>query len=156
MGDKITLRWQGLLVGGTPPKDPDAQGALPSFIGSIQRFILNNINYFELAKISTRGCEYKYLLKRNVIKCAHRGNSFLNFIYSFGRLAQSAHDLQVPETRETSVARAHDHVLVEEHVHRIADTEGLLENGGVFPVQDQTHVRTVILQRRQTQRLRAR
>lgn len=58
MGDKITLRWQGILVGGTPPKDPDALASLPSFIGSIQRFILNKINYFDLAKISTRGCEY--------------------------------------------------------------------------------------------------
>ncbi|VVC42463.1 Concanavalin A-like lectin/glucanase domain,EGF-like domain,Laminin G domain [Cinara cedri] len=55
MGDKITLKWQGLLVGGTPPKDPDSQSALPSFIGSIQQFTLNNINYFDLAKISTRG-----------------------------------------------------------------------------------------------------
>lgn len=58
MGDKITLKWQGLLVGGTPPKDPDAQGALPNFIGNIQQLILNNINYFDLAKISTRGCKY--------------------------------------------------------------------------------------------------
>ncbi|KAL4134816.1 hypothetical protein QTP88_006525 [Uroleucon formosanum] len=55
MEDKITLRWQGLLVGGTPPKDPDALANLPSFIGSIQQFVLNKINYFDLAKISTKG-----------------------------------------------------------------------------------------------------
>lgn len=58
MEDKITLRWQGLLVGGSPPKDPDAMANLPSFIGSMQQFILNKINYFDLAKISTRGCEH--------------------------------------------------------------------------------------------------
>lgn len=59
MEDKITLKWQGLLIGGLPPKDPDAMASLPSFIGSIQRFVLNKIDYFELAKISTRGCKCK-------------------------------------------------------------------------------------------------
>jgi len=58
MEDKITLRWQGLLVGGTPPKDPAALANLPSFIGSIQQLILNKINYFDLAKISTKGCKF--------------------------------------------------------------------------------------------------
>lgn len=57
MEDKITLRWQGLLVGGLPPKDPEALVNLPNFIGSIQQFVLNRINYFDLAKISTRGCK---------------------------------------------------------------------------------------------------
>lgn len=57
MEDKITLRWQGLLVGGSAPKDEDALANLPSFIGSMQQFILNKVNYFDLAKISARGCK---------------------------------------------------------------------------------------------------
>lgn len=62
MENKITLRWQGLLVGGSAPKDQDALANLPSFIGSMQQFILNKINYFDLAKISTRGCEFPYFI----------------------------------------------------------------------------------------------
>lgn len=56
MKGAISLRWQGVLVGGSSPKDPDALANLPSFIGSIQQFIINKINYFDLAKISARGC----------------------------------------------------------------------------------------------------
>lgn len=62
MDDKITLRWQGLLVGGTPPKDPDALANLPSFIGTMQQFVLNKINYFDLGKISTRGCKFLLII----------------------------------------------------------------------------------------------
>lgn len=58
MEDKITLKWQGLLIGGLSPKDPEAMANLPSYIGSIQQFIVNKINYFELAKISTKVCKY--------------------------------------------------------------------------------------------------
>lgn len=62
MGDQISLRWQGLLVGGSAPKDQDALANLPSFIGSMQQFILNKINYFDLAKVSTRGCKFSYFI----------------------------------------------------------------------------------------------
>jgi hypothetical protein len=58
MENNIALRWQGLLIGGSPPKDSEAMVNLPSFIGSIQQFVLNKINFFDLAKISTRGCKY--------------------------------------------------------------------------------------------------
>lgn len=57
MEGEIGLRWQGLLVGGSSPKDPDVLASLPSFIGSVQRFTMNNVDYFGLAKISTNGRE---------------------------------------------------------------------------------------------------
>lgn len=76
-------------------------------------------------------------------------------IRSFGRLAQSSHDFEIPKTRQTALAGEHDYVPVEEHVRRPAAVEGLLPNGGVLPVQDQAHVRHVLLQRREAQRLRA-
>lgn len=66
MEDKITLKWQGLLVGGLPPKDPEAMANLPSFIGSIQQFIVNKINYFELAKVSTKGCKYLFSFEYSI------------------------------------------------------------------------------------------
>jgi len=159
MEDEITLKWQGLLVGGLPPKDPDAMASLPSFIGSIQQFVLNKIDYFELGKISTRGCKYlehvASYIRVNAVNVNVRTLTksciffFLRFVRSFGRLTQSADDLEIPKTRETAVVGAHDYVPVEEHVRRPTAVEGLLPNGGVLSVQDQTRVRHVFLQRRQ-------
>lgn len=75
-------------------------------------------------------------------------------IYRLRRLAQSSHDLQVSKTRKTPFTGAHGYVPIEKYVHRTSAVKSLLENGSVLPVQDQAHVWSVLLQRRQAQRLR--
>jgi len=56
------------------------------------------------------------------------------FIFSFGRLAQSTHDLQIPKTRKTTITGAHSYVPIKEYVHRIATIKGLLQNGSVLSI----------------------
>lgn len=90
MEEQITLHWQGVLVGGAPPTDPDSMVNLPSFIGSMQKFIMNKINYFDMAKISARGCTFFFLSKR--VDEFSRTNDFLFLFRSFGRFAQSVYD----------------------------------------------------------------
>ncbi|XP_050438780.1 neurexin-1a isoform X2 [Adelges cooleyi] len=55
LDDAITLRWQGMLIGGSPPTDPEAMTDLPSFIGSMRQFVVNKMHFFDIAKIAVKG-----------------------------------------------------------------------------------------------------